>query len=79
MENSGMKKIGLPILSSILAILFLSPLYIVFTNSFKTQKGIFLNVMSLPFGKYLRPENYTEAFMKLDFIRSFYNSLVITV
>lgn len=79
MENSRTKKIGLPILSSILAILFLSPLYIVFTNSFKTQKGIFLNVISLPFGKYFSPDNYAEAFTQLDFIRSFFNSLFITV
>lgn len=79
MENCKAKRIGLPILSSLLAILFLSPLYIVFTNSFKTQKGIFLNVMSLPFGKYFSPGNYAEAFNELDFIRSFFNSLFITV
>ncbi|MCT4562887.1 MAG: carbohydrate ABC transporter permease [Maledivibacter sp.] len=79
MENSRMKRIGLPFLSSLLAVLFLSPLYIVFTNSFKTQKGIFLNVMSLPFGKYFSPGNYTESFKQLDFIRSFFNSLFITI
>lgn len=79
MENSGMKKIGLPILSSLLAILFLSPLYIVFTNSLKTQKGIFLNVIGLPFGEYFSPDNYTETFVQLNFIRSFFNSLFITV
>lgn len=79
MTNSGIKKLGLPILSSLLAILFLSPLYIVFTNSFKTQKGIFLNVVSLPFGKYFNPSNYKEAFIQLDFIHSFLNSLFITV
>lgn len=79
MENSRMKRIGLPFLSSLLAVLFLSPLYIVFTNSFKTQKGIFLNVMSLPFGKYFSPGNYAESFKQLDFIRSFFNSLFITI
>jgi raffinose/stachyose/melibiose transport system permease protein len=79
MENSRMKRIGLPLLSSLLAVLFLSPLYIVFTNSFKTQKGIFLNVMSLPFWKYFSPGNYAESFKQLDFIRSFFNSLFITI
>ncbi|WP_427338359.1 carbohydrate ABC transporter permease [Caloranaerobacter sp. DY30410] len=79
MSSSGIKKLGLPILSSLLAILFLSPLYIVFTNSFKTQKGIFLNVVSLPFGKYFSPSNYVEAFIQLDFIHSLLNSLFITV
>ncbi len=79
MENSGAKRIGLTVLSSILAILFLSPLYIVFTNSFKTQKGIFLNVVSLPFGEFFSPKNYAVAFTELKFIRSFINSLSITV
>jgi len=79
MSNSRIKKFVLPVLSSLLGILFLSPLYIVFTNSLKTQKGIFLNVMNLPFGEYFNPKNYTEAFIQLDFIRSFFNSLFITV
>ncbi len=79
MENSGIKRIALSIMSSLLAILFLSPLYIVLTNSFKTQKGIFINVTSLPFGEYFNPENYVEAFSQLSFIRSFFNSLTITV
>lgn len=79
MTKAKLKKLGLPTLSIVLAILFLSPLYIVFTNSLKTPKGIFLNVVSLPFGEYFNPSNYVEAFDKLDFIRSFSNSLFITV
>lgn len=65
--------------SWLLAIVFLSPFYIVFTNSLKTSKGIFLKITSLPFGKYFNPSNYIEAFEKLDFLRSFLNSLFITV
>ncbi|MCG8540508.1 MAG: carbohydrate ABC transporter permease [Clostridia bacterium] len=79
MSNNIIKRFGLPVLSSLLAVLFLWPLYIVFTNSLKTQKGIFLNVMSLPFGEYFSPKNYAEAFLRLEFIRSFFNSLFITV
>lgn len=79
MEKNKNKKILLTVLSIVLTILFLSPLYIVLTNSFKTQKGIFINVVSLPFGKYFSPKNYVEAFIELNFVRSFINSLSITV
>lgn len=72
-------RIGLYILSCALTALFLSPIYIVLTNSFKTQKGIFINVMSLPFGEFFSLKNYKEAFIQLDFIRSFTNSFLITV
>ena len=36
------------IISILLALLFLAPLYILVVNSFKTQKGIFSNVLALP-------------------------------
>ncbi|QEK11510.1 carbohydrate ABC transporter permease [Crassaminicella thermophila] len=67
------------ILGIFLGLLFLSPFYIILTNSFKTQKGIFLNVMKLPFGQFFTSNNYVEAFKELDFIHSFLNSLLITV
>ncbi|MBB6215828.1 raffinose/stachyose/melibiose transport system permease protein [Anaerosolibacter carboniphilus] len=79
MKNGYLRKIGWPALGTILGILFLSPLYIVFANSFKTQKGIFTNVMALPFGEFFTLNNYIEAFTELDFIQSFFNSLLITV
>lgn len=72
------KKIGLGILSWILALLFLSPFYIVITNSLKSQKGIFVNIMGHPFNEYFSPSNYIEAFQRLDFIRTFINSFLIT-
>lgn len=68
--------IGLGIL---MLLLYMSPLYIVFTNSFKSQKGIVIDALGLPFGEYFRLENYIEAFNELKFIRSFINSLTITV
>ncbi|RKD27514.1 carbohydrate ABC transporter membrane protein 2, CUT1 family [Caminicella sporogenes DSM 14501] len=79
MKKSTLKNSLIVIISILLGILFLSPLYIIFTNSFKTQKGIFLNVLNLPFGKYFTFKNYAEAFVQLDFFHSFLNSLLITV
>lgn len=65
--------------SWILAVLFLAPLYIVFTNSFKTPKGIFTDTLGLPSGHFFTTANYGDAFTALDFGRSFMNSLLITV
>lgn len=79
MRKKSLKSILLSIVSVILAITFLSPLYIVLTNSFKTQKGIFLDALSLPFGEIFNPSNYVIAFEKLNFLNSFKNSLLITV
>ena len=66
-------------LCTLLAIFYLSPLYLVVTNSFKSQKGIVINSMKLPFGEYFRPDNYVVAFKELDFVHSFMNSFGITV
>ncbi len=79
MKAEKRNKIVLAVMSWFLALLFLSPFYIVLTNSLKTQKGIFINITGLPFGEYFNPQNYVDAFQKLDFIRSFSNSLMITV
>ncbi|MBS4537734.1 carbohydrate ABC transporter permease [Clostridium sp. D2Q-11] len=79
MVEEKKKKIITPALGLTLAAIFILPLYIILTNSFKTQKGIFMNVMGLPFGEFFTLENYPEAFEQLDFIRSFFNSLFITV
>lgn len=79
MKEERRKKGLLMILSWLLALLFLSPFYIVISNSLKTQKGIFMNITGMPFGEYFSPSNYIEAFEKLNFLKAFANSLFITV
>ncbi|PAB59693.1 carbohydrate ABC transporter permease [Anaeromicrobium sediminis] len=76
MKNKN--KLSLWIISILSGLLFLSPFYIVLTNSFKTQKGIFTDVMGLP-KDFFTTNNYVEAFIALDFVKSFTNSLLITV
>lgn len=78
MNQERLQGAGLTALTWLLALLSVSPFYIVLTNSFKTQKGIFMDLMGLPFGQYFNPKNYVEAFDKLDFIKSLLNSLLIT-
>lgn len=79
MKQQKTARIATALAGSILGILFLFPLYVLAVNSFKTQKGIFKNVLAFPSTDYLSLKNYPEAFEKLDFIQSLGNSLLITI
>lgn len=67
-------KVWTAIAAIILAIIFISPFYLLLVNSFKTQKGIFTDVIGLP-GESFTFKNYVEAFKQLEFVKSFTNSL----
>lgn len=62
-----------------LSLIFLFPIFILFLNSLKNQKGIFLNVLGIPNAQTFTPSNYPKAFEYLDYLHSFWNSLTITV
>ncbi|MFD1737392.1 carbohydrate ABC transporter permease [Bacillus salitolerans] len=59
------------------AILFLSPVYIMFVNSFKTREEMYKNVLALP--EELTFEYYIGAIEKMKFLTAFGNSLFITI
>ncbi len=63
----------------ILAVFYLSPLYVLFINSFKTQKGIYLDTIKFPKGDYFTLANYPEAIERMGYIKAFTNSFLITV
>ncbi|RLQ94315.1 carbohydrate ABC transporter permease [Falsibacillus albus] len=65
------------IIGVILALLWLSPFYLMIVNSLKSKKEIFTDVLKLP--KAFNLDNYIEAFNQLEFIKTFLNSLLITV
>ncbi|MBN6889376.1 maltose transport system permease protein [Cytobacillus horneckiae] len=74
------KKIGLVLLEIfglLLAILWLSPFYLMLVNAFKTKREIFTNVLGIP--EEFTFENFNRAFVELDFVNSFLNSLFISV
>nr|WP_242822093.1 carbohydrate ABC transporter permease [Ethanoligenens harbinense] len=60
-----------------LAILFLSPFYILIVNSFKTRKEIFTNTLALP--AIPQWNNYSRALDAMNFLSALRNSLVITL
>ncbi|MFV2047062.1 carbohydrate ABC transporter permease [Metabacillus litoralis] len=70
------KTYGFILLGLVLSIFWFYPFYLVIVNSFKTKSEIFVNTLGFPTKATF--ENYPEAFVALEFIQSFFNSLVIT-
>lgn len=69
--------IKLEVLGGLLALLWLAPFYLMFVNSFKSKKEIFMDTISLP--AEWNFDNYITAFEELDFMRTLFNSLLITI
>ncbi|KRN28860.1 binding--dependent transport system inner membrane component family protein [Lactobacillus selangorensis] len=65
------------ILGILLGLLWLFPFYMIVSNSFKTPKGIFASVLSLP--NPFTSANYGASFKALHFMSSLTNSLIITI
>ncbi|UOQ44825.1 carbohydrate ABC transporter permease [Halobacillus salinarum] len=65
------------VLLFLLALLFLSPIYIVAVNSFKDRSALYENVLALP--TQFNMEYYQRAMEKMNFMTALFNSLYITV
>lgn len=65
------------ILGILLGVIWLIPFYLMIVNAFKTKREIFTNTLSLP--ESFSFENFVQAFQELDFIQTFFNSVLITV
>ncbi|RAK19541.1 raffinose/stachyose/melibiose transport system permease protein [Anoxybacillus vitaminiphilus] len=65
------------IIGIILAVIWLSPFYLMIVNSFKTKREIFTDTLRFP--EIFTFDNYAEAFKQLDFLKTFANSLFITI
>ncbi len=60
------------------ALVFLMPIYMVVINSFKTRKGILINVLEFPKAETFTLSNYPEAFEALNFVKTLTNSMILT-
>src|SRR6185437_10463746 len=67
----------LEVFGLLLALLWLSPFYLMIVNAFKSKKEIFSGVLGLP--KEFTMDNFVKAFIDLDFLKSLFNSVLITV
>ena len=63
----------------VLALVYLFPIFILFLNSFKTQKGIYINTIALPDHATFTIQNYPESMRKLEYVSAFLNSVGITL
>ncbi|CAM3828190.1 carbohydrate ABC transporter permease [Mesobacillus zeae] len=70
-------KLPVELLGVLLGLLWLAPFYLMIVNSFKTKREIFSDTLKLPEG--FNFDNYIEAFTQLNFMQTFFNSLLITI
>ncbi|ACD52243.1 sugar ABC transporter permease [Clostridium botulinum] len=76
--NGYSSKLGaLEIITWIALILYLTPFYLMFINSFKTRKEIFVNTTGLP--SVWNFSNYLDAMERMHMSSAFINSIIITV
>ncbi len=78
-KKGRFKRLVLSVIGLIIGLVFVFPIYILALNSFKTQKGLLVNLLGFPDAKTFSPNNYAEAFDKLKYLQSFCNSLYITI
>jgi raffinose/stachyose/melibiose transport system permease protein len=64
------------VLGLVLGVIWIAPFYLMIVNAFKTKREIFTGVLGLP--ESLALENFVQAFRDLEFIKSLFNSLLIT-
>ncbi|WP_310830317.1 carbohydrate ABC transporter permease [Paenibacillus pedocola] len=71
------KNFILEIFAILLALVFLSPFYLVLSNSVKSLKEILLDAASIP--AIFHWDNYSKVWDAIDFPQAFWNSLSITI
>ncbi|GIO23839.1 carbohydrate ABC transporter permease [Oceanobacillus sp. J11TS1] len=77
MKQKKRNRLILTITGIFLTLLWISPFYLMFTNAFKMKSDIFTNIIGLP--KEWTFENFQQAFIDLDFVNSFMNSVIVSV
>jgi raffinose/stachyose/melibiose transport system permease protein len=77
MQQKKRSRFLFEIFGLLLAILWLSPFYLMLVNAFKTKREIFADVLGMP--DEFTSDNFVEAFDHLDFISSLINSLLISI
>ncbi|MCI1985142.1 MAG: carbohydrate ABC transporter permease [Lactobacillus sp.] len=76
-EEKRTKKVLMIILGCFLGLVWISPFYLMLTNSFKTKQELFNDTLGLP--KTFHFDNYVNSAKDLNIVNTFLNSLVITV
>lgn len=72
-----LKRWSREILLLLMALVFLSPIYIIFVNSFKNRRQLYENTLAFP--EEFTLEFYEGAMARMDFFNAFLNSMYVTV
>ena len=65
------------VMLAICSLVWLFPIYIILTNSFKSREEMYSNAIALP--KSFSLNYYLDAMQRMDFLNAFKNSLILTV
>ncbi|OMP68199.1 carbohydrate ABC transporter permease [Domibacillus epiphyticus] len=65
------------IIGILLALLWISPFYLMIVNAIKTKREIFTNTVKPP--EEFTFENFIQAFEELSFVQTFFNSVLVTI
>ncbi|WP_461214084.1 carbohydrate ABC transporter permease [Lacticaseibacillus sp. GG6-2] len=76
-QEKKTKKTLMIIFGCLLGLVWISPFYLMLTNSFKTKRELFNDTLGLP--KSLNFDNYVNSAKDLNIVSTFLNSLVITL
>ncbi|WP_226037766.1 carbohydrate ABC transporter permease [Aquibacillus saliphilus] len=76
MKKGKRNLIIIEIVGLLLALLWISPFYLMIVNAFKTKREIFEGVLGVP--DEFTSTNFVQAFIDLDFLQSLFNSLLVT-
>ncbi|RSL28919.1 carbohydrate ABC transporter permease [Salibacterium salarium] len=68
--------ISIEVLGIVLGLLWISPFYLMIVNAFKSKRDIFEGVLGIP--ETFQFENFVQAFIDLEFLKSLFNSVLIT-
>lgn len=68
--------ISLEVLGLVLGLIWIAPFYLMIVNAFKTKRDIFSGVLGFP--EEFVFSNFAQAFVDLSFLKSLFNSLLIT-
>ncbi|WP_163526962.1 carbohydrate ABC transporter permease [Halobacillus ihumii] len=68
--------LSIEVLGIILGLIWIAPFYLMIVNAFKTKREIFSGVLGLP--ETLNLDNFVQAFIDLEFLKSLFNSVLIT-
>jgi raffinose/stachyose/melibiose transport system permease protein len=75
-NNEKRNLLSIEILGLLLGLIWIAPFYLMIVNAFKSKRDIFSGVLGFP--EEIVFANFVEAFIDLEFLKSLFNSVLIT-